>query len=72
MTAVALDEPTIEAAVHLVRTHCAIAYPDGRRCLNCHARFPCPAAELGADLLLQAGWTGEQILAIDVRSGPWF
>ncbi|MEU8075153.1 hypothetical protein AB0B31_06860 [Catellatospora citrea] len=59
------------AAAHAVRTHCAIDYPNGPRCLNCHARFPCDTHVAAVELLLDAGWDDDAIMALDARTGPW-
>jgi len=60
------------AAAHVVRTHCAIEYPNGPQCLNCHAKFPCDMRAAAVDFLLDAGWDDAAIMALDVRTGPWF
>lgn len=38
-------EPDVSLAGHLIRTHCPIDWPEGRRCLNCHNKFPCHSNE---------------------------
>ncbi|MFC7247002.1 hypothetical protein ACFQO7_31375 [Catellatospora aurea] len=66
-------QPTDEAAAaHAVRTHCAIDYPNGSRCLNCHARYPCDIRLAAVEILVAAAWQDEAIMALDARTGPWF
>lgn len=59
------------AAKQVARVHCPIAWPQGNRCLNCHQLFPCTAFGWAFDVLADAGWSAEQIKALDVRKGPW-
>jgi len=60
------------AAAHAVRTHCVIEYPNGPRCLNCHAKFPCNTRIAAVEFLLDSGWDDEAITGLDTRTGPWF
>jgi hypothetical protein len=54
-----------------VRTHCAIEWPEGHRCLNCAKPHPCEINSWGMSTLSRAGWTAEQIAALDRRAGAW-
>lgn len=58
-------------AMHAARTHCPIEWPNGLRCLSCNVAFPCHAYMWASNLLADAGWSDQQIKALDVRSGPW-
>jgi len=58
-------------AMHAVRTHCPIEWPQGSRCLNCRAPFPCSTYGWAFDVLVNAGWNASQIDALDSRTGPW-
>lgn len=58
-------------AERLVRVHCPIAWPGANRCLNCHGLFPCRSYEWGFAVLSDAGWSEDQILKLDTRTGPW-
>jgi hypothetical protein len=64
-------ESDISQAEHLIRTHCPIDWPQGRRCLNCANSFPCPVNLWAYELLTAAGRSEEQILRLDSRTGPW-
>jgi len=68
MTPTASD---VSCAEHLIRTHCPIEWPETRRCNNCHCRFPCKVHEWAWAVLTAAGRSESEILALDVRSGPW-
>jgi hypothetical protein len=74
--AAASDRPPLERAdllpvVHAIRTHCPIDWPEGLRCLNCSAPFPCVTNELAVEQLTEAGWSAEEISKLDQRTGPW-
>ena len=64
-------ERDLSMAQDAIRTHCPVEWPNGRRCLNCNVAFPCPAYERAFDVLAGAGWSAEQIRALDVRTSPW-
>ncbi|HCT79527.1 MAG TPA: hypothetical protein DGT23_23780 [Micromonosporaceae bacterium] len=61
----------IDRAAHTVRVHCAIAWPEGNRCLNCHRPHPCPTRESAVSVLLMAGWDHTKIVALDTRTSAW-
>jgi len=58
-------------AARAVAVHCAVAWPDGLRCLNCGYAHPCATHWWGLWVLKAAGWSRVQIMALDHRSGPW-
>lgn len=64
-------EAFVCSAQRAVRVHCAIAWPEGLRCNNCRAPFPCHVHQWGVEVLTRAGWSAEQIAALDARKGPW-
>lgn len=64
-------ESDVFRAQHAIRTHCPIDWPNGRRCLNCNVRFPCPSLVWGYEVLRSAGWPEDEILNLDTRTGPW-
>lgn len=69
-----MDQPAgseVSRAERLIRTHCSIEWPAGRRCLNCHNTFPCPSYVWAYDVLIAAGWSEEEIMKLDARTGPW-
>ncbi|MEV6966610.1 hypothetical protein AB0M47_15985 [Hamadaea sp. NPDC051192] len=68
MTPTASD---VSNAEHVIRTHCPIEWPEARRCNNCHGRFPCKTHEWAWAVLTAAGRSENEILALDVRTGPW-
>lgn len=61
----------ISFAEHLIRTHCAIEWPEGRLCNNCHRRFPCQTNQWAVAVLMAAGRSEDEILRLDTRTGPW-
>ncbi len=64
-------ELDIGLAARAVAVHCAVAWPDGLRCLNCGFAHPCPTRSWGLRVLEAAGWSQAKIAALDHRSGPW-
>lgn len=66
-----VDQATERAAALAVRVHCAISWPTGARCLNCHRPHQCPTNQWGWSVLTAAGWAEEDILALDARTGVW-
>lgn len=64
-------EADVRRAQQIVRVHCPISWPHGKRCLNDHLPFPCAAYGWAFDVLTDAGWTAEQIAELDERTGPW-
>jgi hypothetical protein len=72
LLAVPHDAPSyLDLAMLAVRTHCAISWPSGAFCLNCHQRFPCHTHNWASTVLCDAGWTNEAIGKLDSRTGPW-
>lgn len=65
------DLAHVSMAQHVIRVHCAIEWPDGLRCLNCHQPYPCQANPWATSQLHASGWTTDQIEALDIRTGPW-
>lgn len=59
------------SAQRAVRLHCPIAWPEGLCCNNCQAPFPCHVNQWGVAVLTAAGWSAEQIAALDDRKGAW-
>lgn len=68
---VGLTEEDLKFARLAIRVHCAIAWPEGARCLNCAKPHPCEIYEWGESVLYRIGWTAEQIDALDTRTGAW-
>lgn len=64
-------DAAIRWATHTARTHCPIEWPEGHRCLNCRAWFPCALYSWAFAVLVNSGWTASQIGALDARTGPW-
>jgi hypothetical protein len=60
----------VRSAQRAVRVRCAIAWPEGLRCNNCRAVFPCHVNQWGVTVLTEAGWSAEQVTAFDDRKGP--
>jgi len=54
-----------------IRVHCPISWPEGTRCLNCRAEYPCSIRRWAAAALFAAGWSATQIEALDLRTGAW-
>jgi hypothetical protein len=65
------DLSDIQLAQQAIRVHCAMSWPHGLLCNNCHAPFPCQVHQWGRDVLEHAGWNDEHITALDQRTGPW-
>lgn len=61
----------VQRAMHAARTHCPISWPEGDRCLNCAAEFPCDFYKVAVAELTEAGWSDEEISRLDQRTGPW-
>jgi hypothetical protein len=64
-------EGDVSVARLVVRVHCPIEWPAGVRCLNCSTPFPCELSRWGQATLFDAGWTHEQVNALDGRAGAW-
>lgn len=65
------DELDIDLAQRAVQIHCAVNWPSGLRCNNCHGPFPCVTHQWGVQELQHAGWSEERIALLDRRIGPW-
>lgn len=64
-------ESDIDVARRAARVHCAIDWPEGLRCNNCQAPFPCSVHRWAREVLTRAGWADAAIAALDRRTGPW-
>jgi hypothetical protein len=52
----------------LVITHQGEDWPTGRHCRNCHDRAPCRLYRWGCQVLTAAGWSEQDVAALEARA----